>query len=96
MTDPFGPLPQRKSRGSGYSTTAITMAVISLLSGLAALVIGKSSGASVPLNVVITALSAVAALIYALLAKYKGEPRASIALVVAGLAILLAVLIVIL
>lgn len=92
MTDPFGPLPQRKSRGSGYSTTSVIMAVISVLSGIFVGLLERATSISVTWQLVITALAAIAAAVLAALAKSKKEARAGLALLTAAVAIVVTVL----
>ena len=95
MTDPFGSLPRPKSHGSGFSTTAITLALISSLSGVFAFVIGKGSGAPVTWNLAVTGAAAVAAIIYAALAKRRSEGRADVALSLASLSIVVSILVIV-
>lgn len=92
MTDLFGPTPRPRSRSSSYSTLAITLAIISILSGLLAVVLAQAAeGVSISLNLVVTAVAAVGSLGYAIGAQVRHETRAAAALVFAGLAVVMAI-----
>ncbi len=92
MTDPFGPTPRRRSRSSGYSTLAITLAIISILSGLLAVVLAQAEeGASISLNLVTTVVAAVCSLGVAIEALVRRETRAVTALALAALAVVITI-----
>ena len=70
------------------------MPVVSLLSGVFAGLLGGATGVSVTWNLVITAAAAIAAVVYAAIARCKKEPRAGWAMLMGVSAIVVTVFVI--
>ena len=71
---------------------AITFAVISILSGLFATANSAvAPGVSITANLVLTAIAAVGSLVFAFISLSRKEPRSTLALVIAGIAVLVTI-----